>query len=364
MIQFFRFQKDLVEESEFVLISGSRGIKFFLKRIMYILLFIYSTQFLAVALPFVKTPFEPIYFAGGIATTILIFRVINHFIGYIKYAGGKIRITPSQIEVQDKKNFCTVNTESITFIEHNILGNLVIKEKYDKVSFPMMLLREDDRKKMLALFQDMAPGRSRTYRKVWEFIDAVVVALVLAVHIIQYVVQAYYIPTGSMEDTLKIGDHLFVEKITYGPIIPAMYGMENPYHISCLGLRGIERGDIVIFRPPHEADKDYIKRCIAVPGDTFEIKEGSVFINNKKVNEPYTKGITRFYNFGSNEKNEIEGVVPDGKIIVLGDNRENSQDSRYFGYLDIERIKGRAFILYWNTSQVFNFDFSRFGLIR
>jgi len=210
-----------------------------------------------------------------------------------------------------------------------------------------MLMIEEDREKLMSFFEDMAPKRTRIYRKVWEFIDAVVVALMLAVHIIQFIVQAYFIPTGSMEDTLLIGDHLFVEKITYGPIIPRMIGMDKPIHLNFLGIREVKRGDIIIFRPPHEKDKDYIKRCIAIPGDKFEIKDGHVYINGKKMIEPYTKGSTSFY-FGSKEKNEIEGIVPEGKVIALGDNRENSQDSRYFGYLEIERIKGRAFILYWS----------------
>ncbi|HOW82913.1 MAG TPA: signal peptidase I [Spirochaetota bacterium] len=363
MIQFLRVDKEKINPAEFSVIAGREAAVFFLKRLLYLILFIYSTQFLAVALPFVKTPFTPVYFIGSLATFILLARVANHIIKYVKFSGGKISVAPAEIIVHDSKNGYRISTESITYLEHNILGNLVIKEKYDRISFPLMLLAEDDREKLLAAFQDMAPKRTKNYRKIWEFVDAVVVALVLAVHIIQYIVQAYYIPTGSMEDTLQIGDHLFVEKITYGPIIPQMFGMEKSLHLSCLGIRGVERGDIVIFRPPHEQDKDYIKRCIALPGDRFEIKEGSVWINNKKLEEPYTKGITRWYNFGG-EKNEIDGVVPQGKVVVLGDNRENSQDGRYFGYLEIEKIKGRAFILYWNTSQVLNFDFSRFGLIR
>ncbi|HOO73023.1 MAG TPA: signal peptidase I [Spirochaetota bacterium] len=363
MIQFLRVDKEKITGKEYVLIKGRDALIFFLKRILYIFLFIYSTQFLAVALPFVKTPFMPIYFLGSLATFILLARVINHAIKYIKYAGGRLSVSQTEIIIYDRSNGYKINIDSVTYIEHNLLGNLIIKEKYDKTSFPLMLLPEQDRGSLLAQFQDMAPKRSATYRKIWEFIDAVVVALVLAVHIIQYIVQAYYIPTGSMEDTLQIGDHLFVEKITYGPIIPQMFSMKKACHLSFLGIRNVQRGDIVIFRPPHEQDKDYIKRCIAVPGDRFEIKEGGVFINGKRTDEPYTKGITRYYNFGG-ETSEIEGVVPEGKVIVLGDNRENSQDSRYFGYLDIEKVKGRAFILYWNTGQVFNFDFSRLGLIR
>jgi signal peptidase I len=364
MIQFLRFDGAPVEEARFKIISGNESIKFFAKRVLYLILFVYSTLFLAAAIPFVKTPFIPIYLIGGCATMIFILRFANHIIKYFKYAGGSISASKEGLELADKEKTVKIPQADITYLERNFMGNLIIRCKDGKTSFPITLLAEDDRERLVSLFQDMAPRRTVLYRKIWDFIDAIVVALVLAVHIIQYIIQAYYIPTGSMEDTLKVGDHLFVEKITYGPIIPQMICMKKPVHLSCLGLRSIKRGDIVIFRPPHDEDKDYIKRCIAVPGDKFEIKEGTVYINDRPQEEPYVKGITRPFNFGPTKQNEITGVVPPGKIIAMGDNRENSQDSRFFGYLDIDRIKGRAFILYWNTEQVFKLDFSRWGLIR
>jgi signal peptidase I len=209
------------------------------------------------------------------------------------------------------------------------------------------------------MFGDLSPKRTLVNKKIWEFLDAIGVALFLAIHIIQFVVQAFFIPTGSMEDTLLVGDHLFVEKITYGPIIPQMVGMKKPIHLSFLSIRDVKRGDIVIFRPPHENDKDYIKRCIAIPGDDITIKDGFVYINGVRLNEPYVKGQT----FDDFETSKIQGIVPKGQVVVLGDNRENSMDGRYFGLLDIEKIRGRAFILYWNTSQIRKFDFSRLGLI-
>ncbi|MBP7736940.1 MAG: signal peptidase I [Spirochaetes bacterium] len=364
MIQFLRFDGSTIEESRFSVISGRDSILFFLKRAVYLVLFVYSTLFLAAAIPFVKTPFIPIYFIGGCATAMFVLRLGNYIYRFVQYRTGGIAVTREGIELTEKDAVIKIPAADITYIEHNFLGNALIRQKYAKTSFPLMLLAEEDREKFLALFHDMAPRRTVLFRKIWDFVDAIVVALVLAVHIIQYIIQAYYIPTGSMEDTLKVGDHLFVEKITYGPVIPQMIGMKKPVHLTCMGIRKIKRGDIVIFRPPHDEDKDYIKRCIAVPGDRFEIKEGAVFINEKKTDEPYVKGITKPFNFGPTRQNEIEGVVPAGRIIVMGDNRENSQDSRFFGYLDIERIKGKAFILYWNTRQVFKLDFSRFGLIR
>jgi signal peptidase I len=156
--------------------------------------------------------------------------------------------------------------------------------------------------------------------------------------------KAYYIPTGAMEDTLHVGDHIYVKLLfDYKP----------------------ERGDLVIFRPPHEDTKDYIKRVVAVPGDTFSIKENSVFINGKKIIEAYAKGITRKFEFFNETKVDIyDKIVPPGKVIVLGDNRENSQDSRFFGYVDRASVKGKAFLLYWNTQEIRNLDFSRIGFIR
>ncbi len=362
MLQFLRFDEAKISETELSVIAGKEAAKFFLKKSLVFLLFVYSTFFLPVALPFVKTPFIPMYFICAMATVFYSFRLLNYIVKYVKYRGGKIRVLKDAVELSDRDRTLRVPAESITYLEVNVLGNLLVREKYALHSFPLNLLPENDRDTLKGLFHDMAPKRTALYAKVWEFVDAIAVALVLAVHIIQFVIQAYYIPTGSMMDTLLIGDHLFVEKITYGPIIPKMIFMDGPIHLYVLALRDIQRGDIVIFRPPHEIDKDYIKRCIAVPGDRFEIRNNAVYINGRKLDETYTKGVTQ-YTMGARSR-AIEGIVPAGKIIVLGDNRENSQDSRVFGYLDISRIKGRAFVLYWNLDQLRQFNFSRFGLIR
>ena len=362
MIQFLRFNSSLItRDSTFSVIAGRERALYFMKRSLYLVLFAYSTLFLAVAIPFVKTPFIPIYFMGGFATAVFLMRFANAVIKYFSYRDGSIAVTSSGIELRSAGGSEKIPAGEITYLERNYLDNLVIRRNSGKTSFPLALIGESDRAALLSLFEDMAPRRSAAYKKIWDFVDAIVVALVLAVHIIQYIIQAYFIPTGSMEDTLQIGDHLFVEKITYGPIVPQMLGMKKPVHLSALGIRKIHRRDIVIFRPPHDEDKDYIKRCIAIPGDKFEIKNGKVYINDEAQEEPYVKGVTKAFNFGPSK---LQGIVPPGKIIVLGDNRENSQDSRFFGFLDIERIKGKAFILYWNTRQIFKLDFSRFGLIR
>jgi signal peptidase I len=156
--------------------------------------------------------------------------------------------------------------------------------------------------------------------------------------------RAYYIPTGSMEDTLHIGDHLFARYLF----------MYKP-----------ERGDLVVFKMPLDEDKDYIKRVIAIPGDRFTIKDNHVYINNKIILEPYAKGLTKTMPTSQDFNKKIyDSIVPDRKVIVLGDNRENSLDSRHFGYVDKSKISWKAFLLYWNTSDFLNKNFSRMGLLR
>ncbi len=154
--------------------------------------------------------------------------------------------------------------------------------------------------------------------------------------------RTYYIPAGSMMNTLHVGDHIFSTiSLSYAP----------------------RRGDLLIFRPPNEEDKDYIKRCIAIPGDRVEIREDAVFLNGKRLEEPYALGPTRYILF-SGDTRRLDGVVPAGKLVLLGDNRENSLDSRYFGYVDIKCVKGRAFFLYWNSDDFRKGRCSRWGVIK
>lgn len=150
----------------------------------------------------------------------------------------------------------------------------------------------------------------------------------------------YYMPTPSMDETLQLGDHI----------------------ISLWFFGEIQRGDILVFTSPVESqkNKDYVKRCIALPGDKFSIKDGFVYLNDRKLDEPYTCGKPTDYESASvSESNSIEGIVPQGKIIVLGDNRVNSFDSRHFGYLDISAVKSRVKYIYWNTKNL-----SRIGTVK
>jgi len=154
--------------------------------------------------------------------------------------------------------------------------------------------------------------------------------------------KAYYIPTGSMEDGIRVGDHIFMKYIyNYTPI----------------------RGDVVIFRSPHDKEKEYIKRVIALPGERFEIKDEKVYINGRVVPEKYAKGSTEFLPFYKFEGVINNKIVPEGNIVVLGDNRENSMDSRHFGYVKMKDIIGKAYFLYWNTGDILKGTFTRFGCI-
>jgi len=363
MIQFLRFNAERTTGNKYGFISGQEAVKFFAKKTICLILFIYGTFFIAVTLPFVVTPFIPAYFIGGFASMICLIRFINHILMFRRYKGGHVSVSAEGVSVKDGTLDFFIQESSIKYAEYNLPGNLVIHEKQKSVPIPVGLLSKSDREAFFNEFQDMSPRRTVVFRKIWELVDAIAVALFLAVHIIQYIVQAYYIPTGSMEDTLLVGDHLFVEKVTYGPIIPQMMFMDKPVRLKSLSVCNIKRNDIVIFRPPHDQDKDYIKRCIAIPGDLLELKEGAVYVNGEKLDEPYVGG--KPTRADGPFSSQIQGEVPPDKLVVFGDNRTNSQDSRYFGYLDIERVKGRALIMYWNSEYVINrHDFSRFKLIR
>lgn len=371
MLQYFRYDTSISEDREFRIITGSAAFKLFSIRILKFLLLFYSTLFLAAAIPFKWT-----YFIGGMLSFIFLIRIVSDLVKYYQFREGKIAVGPRGFEfIRSGKPF-RMEADAITFCEVNLAGSLVVRERYMRTAFPVNLLKAEDKAALLGLLTDMAPRRSQLFRKVYEVFDAIIVAFILAMHIRQYIVQAYFIPTGSMEDTLQVGDHLLVEKITFGPVVPRMIGMLR--EIRLWGLRGIQRGDIVIFKPPGEEERDFIKRCIAIAGDVFHISDddGYVYVNGRRLEEPYIKcprivgkNCTDYRSFG---KRILEGKVPAGHILVLGDNRTNSQDSRYFGYVPIERVKGKALVLYWNTSHIFgrdsekrrDFFFLRFGLIR
>jgi signal peptidase I len=189
---------------------------------------------------------------------------------------------------------------------------------------------------------------STTFRKstIREYFESIVIAVILALFVRTWVVQAFKIPTGSMENNLLIGDHLLVNKFVFGPTL-------NPVEAVLLPVRDVRRGDIVVFKYPDEPERDFIKRVIGLPGETLELRNKKVYVNGQVLDEPYVhfleaapdgQEITSF------DVRERYGPVrvPDGQYFVMGDNRDNSQDSRYWGFLPRSYVKGKALMIYWS----------------
>jgi signal peptidase I len=160
--------------------------------------------------------------------------------------------------------------------------------------------------------------------------------IVLSVRI--FIGEASLVPTGSMEGTILVGDHLFMDKFLYGPEIPLL-NWRLPM------LKKIHRRDIVVFRYPKDTTEVYLKRVAAVGGDRVEIRDGVVYINSRAVAEPYALHRGSIY---SRYEQMASIVVPKGKLFVLGDNRDNSSDSREWGYVPIENVIGEPMFVYWS----------------
>lgn len=175
-----------------------------------------------------------------------------------------------------------------------------------------------------------------------EYTEALLVALVLAFFIRSFIVQAFKIPSGSMLPTLQIGDHILVNKFIYGLRLP------YPFETMLIEWNQPDRGDVIVFIYPKDRTKDFIKRVIGLPGDTVEIRHKQVFINGAKMDDPHA-------NF-ADEDREMPGprdnfgpiTVPPHHLFVMGDNRDRSHDGRFWGFVDLNDVKGKAFLIYWS----------------
>jgi signal peptidase I len=181
-----------------------------------------------------------------------------------------------------------------------------------------------------------------------EYLESIVVAVILALFIRTFVVQAFKIPTGSMETNLLIGDHLLVNKVVYSPSAGSLES-------KLLPKKPIRRGHVVVFKYPEDPPRDFIKRVIGLPGETIEIRNKVVYVDGKALDEPYVRFLSpparpEDPEFGRPDGKDNWGpqVVPAGKLLVLGDNRDNSKDSRWWGFLPIDQVKGRALLVYWS----------------
>jgi len=186
-----------------------------------------------------------------------------------------------------------------------------------------------------------------------EYAEALIVALILAFFIRSFVVQAFKIPSGSMLQTLQIGDHLLVTKFAYGVKIPFT-------NMMVIERQGPKHGDVIVFEFPEDPSKDFIKRVIGVPGDVIEIRDKQVFRNGVKLDEPYVQHVDgantvpRRDNFGP-------VMVPENKYFVMGDNRDESYDSRFWGFVERNTIAGKALILYWSWASLTDIRWERIG---
>jgi signal peptidase I len=199
----------------------------------------------------------------------------------------------------------------------------------------------------------------RLVAKIREYGEAILIALVLALFIRTFVVQAFKIPSGSMEATLQIGDHILVNKFIYGVKIPFT-------HKTIVPGKEPKRGDIIVFEFPKDPKKDFIKRVIGEPGDVIEIRNKKILINNKPIEENYgfyldpsvfPESVRPRDNFGP-------FTVPPQNYFVMGDNRDHSFDSRFWGTVDSSSVKGKAFIIYWSwDKENFGVRWKRIGRV-
>jgi len=177
-----------------------------------------------------------------------------------------------------------------------------------------------------------------------EWIESIVVAFILAMIIRSFVVQAFKIPTGSMRPTLIEGDIILVNKFIYGAKIPF-----TKWRLPA--LRKPARGDVVVFIYPKDPKKDFIKRLVAYEGDTVEIKDGTVFVNDRPLQQPEFNS-RYYYNRGDFGQEGQRITVPKDAYFVMGDNSASSQDSRYWGFVPHKNLLGEAILIYWPPQRI------------
>jgi signal peptidase I len=175
-----------------------------------------------------------------------------------------------------------------------------------------------------------------------EYAEALLVAALLAFFIRSFVVQAFKIPSGSMLPTLQIGDHILVNKFIYGLRLP--YPLEK----TLIEWGDPQRGDVIVFVYPRDPSKDFIKRVVAVEGDTVEIRHKQLYVNGVKVDDPHATFADDAQEVPGPRDNFGPVTVPPHKLFVMGDNRDRSHDGRFWGFVDRGEVKGKAFLIYWS----------------
>ncbi len=190
--------------------------------------------------------------------------------------------------------------------------------------------------------QPAARGKTAKKSVAREYAEALMVALLLAFFIRSFVVQAFKIPSGSMLPTLQIGDHILVNKFVYGLRLP------YPFEKTIAEWGQPQRGDVIVFIYPRDPSKDFIKRIVAVGGDTVEIRHKQLYVNGAKVDDPYATFADGDQQVPGPRDNFGPVTVPPQKLFVMGDNRDRSHDGRFWGFVDRDDVKGKAFLIYWS----------------
>jgi len=186
----------------------------------------------------------------------------------------------------------------------------------------------------------VAPPLVRPKSTTREYAETLFIALLLALVIRTFVVQAFKIPSGSMLPTLQIGDHNLVNKFVYGPRLEIPLTQWSLGRLP--GLREPRPGDVIVFIYPREREKDFIKRVVAVAGQTVEMRGTTLFVDGKPVDDPHAHYTKRAHV-------ELDPyTVPSGHVFVMGDNRDESYDSRFWGSVPLEDVKGLAMVIYWS----------------
>lgn len=191
-----------------------------------------------------------------------------------------------------------------------------------------------------------------------EYAEAFLLAIALAVFIRTFFIQAYKIPSSSMVPTLLIGDHIMVNKVAYGLRFPdSLLGLrplegELPYDRYLFRFHPVRRGDVVVFVFPGDPSKDFIKRVIAIGGDTVAVHNGAVYLDGRRLPDPHAhlELAPQARTADSPRDNFGPVKVPPGKLFMMGDNRDRSYDSRFWGFVDQNQVEGRAMFIYWSWS--------------
>ena len=196
------------------------------------------------------------------------------------------------------------------------------------------------------------PSKTRRKRRsiLREYVEVLLISVLLALFARTFLLQAFAIPSGSMEPNMLVGDHVLVNKLVYGET-------RNVFERAALPLRRVRRGDVVVFRFPDDPKRDLVKRCIGLPGDQVSLIDKVLHINDEPVAEPFVRHAdeqvyqnSRFLPDALRQRDNFGPVeVPPGELFCLGDNRDDSNDSRFWGTVPVDHVRGRAFVIYWSS---------------